>query len=235
MRWKNFIWAGAAVVAILILTPLSIIPFSHDLAKEVRDWIGAYSGISLIIAALIAAYPVFLQLDELKIATNKTRVELIAGIQSALSKENERIDSVGKLVAEIIQLAESRQHIDINSKKKTCLHNITDVLNEIAAKIDEIPGITEHRVNFVKTTRELCKHLSPDISKDPGDYYFKLVISTGTELQSAVDNYKTANDKYRESLTEETKDYERQIFLREKSKASGRNFFSLFRIGRRVV
>lgn len=86
MGWKHFVWAGAVVVAILILAPLSIIPFSHDVAKEVRDWIGAYSGIFLIIAALIAAYPVFLQLDESKIATNKTRVEIIAGIQTNASR-----------------------------------------------------------------------------------------------------------------------------------------------------
>src|SRR5271156_2139915 len=103
MGWKHFVWTSAAIIALLIVAPLVILPFSHDLAKEVRDWIGAYSGVFLIIAALIAAYPVFMQLEDSKIATNRTRVEMIAGIQAALSRENERVESVSKIVDEIIQ------------------------------------------------------------------------------------------------------------------------------------
>jgi hypothetical protein len=221
MGWKHFVWAGAVVVAILILAPLSIIPFSHDVAKEVRDWIGAYSGIFLIIAALIAAYPVFLQLDESKIATNKTRVEIIAGIQSALSEENQRVESVGKLVDEIIQLAKGKEHANIASRKGTCLPHITRVRNEIAAKIDKIPRVTEERQNFVRTANEFCKYLESDISTgDPGDFYFKLIINNGSELQKVVDSYKKANDEYRESLTGQIKSYEAQIFADQRASRS---------------
>ncbi len=217
MGWKHFVWAGAVVMVILIFAPLAILFFSHDLAKEVRDWIGAYSGIFLIIAALIAAYPVFLQLDETRIATNKTRVEMIAGIQSALSRENERIDNVSKAVDEIVQSARSKQHANIMSSRKMCLRNIIDVRNEIAAKTDIIP-ITEHRFNFVKICHEFCKHLESDISADPGEYYFSLIVNTGMELQKTVDNYKKANDEYRESLTKKIKRYEDQIFPREQNR-----------------
>lgn len=219
MGWKHFVWAGAVVVIILIIAPLAILPFSHDVAKEVRDWIGAYSGIFLIIAALIAAYPVFLQLDEEKIGTNKTRVEIIAGIQSALSAENERVGSVSKIVDEIIQFAKGKQHANITSKKMTCLPDITHVTDEIAAKVDKIPRVTEERQNFVKIANEFCKHLEPDISTDPGDYYFTIIVNTGIALRKAVDSYKKANHEYRESLTEDIKRYEDQILAHEKKKA----------------
>lgn len=124
MRWKRFIWAGGVVVVILIFAPLAILPFSHDVAKEARDWIGAYSGISLIIAALIAAYPGFSQVDELKIANNRTRVDMISGIQSALRNENDRIDSVSQAVDGIVQLARSKQHADIMSSKRNAFDTL---------------------------------------------------------------------------------------------------------------
>jgi hypothetical protein len=212
MGWKHFVWTSATIIVILILAPLTILPFSHDLAKEVRDWIGAYSGVFLIIAALIAAYPVFMQLEDSKIATNRTRVEMIAGIQSALSNENERVESVSKIVDDIIQFAMVKQHASINSARKTCLKNITDVKNEIGAKVDKIPRVSEERVNFVRATHEFCKHLEPDISADPGEFYFTSVVKAGNELQKAAESYKKANHEYRESLTQQTKKFEFQIF-----------------------
>lgn len=228
MGWKHFVWSSAAIIALLIVAPLAILPFSHDLAKEVRDWIGAYSGVFLIIAALIAAYPVFMQLEDLKIATNRTRVEMIAGIQSALREENDRVEGVSKIVDEIIQFAVAKQHTSINSSRRTCLKHITDVKDEIGAKVDKIPRVTEERANFVRSTDEFCKHLEPDISTDPGEFYFSSVIKAGNELQKAVGSYKKANHEYRESLTQQTKKFEFQIFPHDDVRPSGPHFKLLF-------
>jgi hypothetical protein len=168
MGWKSFIFAMAAVLIILIAAPLTIIPFHYDLAKEVRDWIGAYAGISLIIAALIAAYPTFLQLEELKVATSRTKVDLIAGIQSALHEEKQRIEKVSKLVDDIVQFAKIKHHENISLNKKTFLSQIRDVGEEIAHKIDVIPLVTEHRTSFVRKTQEFCKHLEQNSLENPG-------------------------------------------------------------------
>ncbi len=215
MRWKSFIFAMAAVLIILIVAPLTIIPFHYDLAKEVRDWIGAYAGISLIIAALIAAYPTFLQLEELKIATSRTKVDMIAGIQSALHEEKQRIETVSKLVDDIVQFAKIKHHENISLNKKNFLSQIRDVREEIAHKIDVIPLVTEHRANFVRKTQEFCKHLEQNSLENPGDYYFTLLVNIGNELQEVVDKYRIANDEYRESLTKRIKGYEFNIFTHE--------------------
>jgi hypothetical protein len=215
MRWKRFIFVMAAILIVLVVTPLTIIPFHYDLAKEIVGWIGAYSGISLIIAALIAAYPTFLQLEELKIATSRTKVDMIAGIQSALHEEKQRVENVNKLVDNIVQLARVKHHENINLTKKTCLSQIRDVGEEIAHKIDNIPLVTEHRVSFVRKTQEFCKHLEQDSLENPGDYYFTLLVNIGKELQDVVNNYRKANDEYRESLTKQIKGYELNIFTHD--------------------
>ena len=153
---------------------------------------------------------------------------MIAGIQSALSKENERVESVSKIVDQIIQLATVKQHANINSARKICLKDIIDVRNEIGAKVDKIEGVTEERANFVLMTDGFCKHLDTDLSTDPGEFYFTSAIKAGNELQKAVDSYKKANHKYRESLTQQTKKFEFQIFPHDEIRPLGRRFKLLF-------
>ncbi len=209
--WHRFILIAALILSAMIIVPLAILPFWPDTAKEIRAWVEAYSGIFLIIAAMIAAYPVYLQLEESKINDRKMT---IIGKQIAFEKECRRVGSVGELVEALIQLAQTKHCESMTAKRTLWLRDIADVRNEIKAKVDDIPNVSEKRKDFVSKPHELCHLLESDIRASPGETYFAILIHTAKELQRIIAEHNEACHTHREGLTKKLFEYEDQVSLK---------------------
>jgi hypothetical protein len=206
--WHRFILGASLVLFVLIVAPLSIRPIWPGVAREIRDWIEAYSGFFLIIAAMIAAYPVYLQLEDSKINSRKM---IVVGKQTAFENEGRRVRSIGPLVETVIQLAIDKRCDSISANRTTWLTEIMDVRNEIAAKIDNIPTVSEKRRDFANKAHEFCQILNSGIPIESNERYYGILIHIGKELQRTASEHNGACHTHRESLTKELLECEREV------------------------
>src|SRR5277367_3026672 len=102
MSWQIFMWLVIGLLVIMVLSPLIIGLIrgraavcgaaSHLLCF--RDWIAGLTGPLAILAAIVAAWPVWEQLDESRLATRLTLASVRLSSASAISLQEANLNGI---------------------------------------------------------------------------------------------------------------------------------------------
>jgi hypothetical protein len=181
-------WHWAMIVLLVALSVLVTLPIwvglffgrdavcaSENTSECLRDWVSALGGPLAIIAAIVAAWPVWEQLDENRTATRlalasviRLEEQTIEGVMAALRQEDTEVENGLHLATDVIKEIEV---IEYNG-------NESDKLEQEFAKLrDQADG-------FIGQARQISQEMDSKTDKD-------IVIPSRNEVEKSFNHYIT--------------------------------------------
>lgn len=243
MTWHLAMFVLLVALGVLITLPIWVgVLFGRDAvcAKEntsecLRDWVTALAGPLAIIAAIVAAWPVWEQLDENRAATRlalasviRLEEQTIEGVMAALRQEETEVKNGSHLAAEVVAEIEVIDSSGADPSKAELefgkLHDQADafiaearqISQEMDSKADKetiIPTRKQIEVNFDRYIDELEQVKKFGNYKDAGSSLHGelfALLETCEAVKTSINAYNAELLKFNEEKVKERNELEKK-------------------------